>query len=120
MTTSKNRDDSLHLQDRDFIILRGLFESRIMTSAHVAVLYFGGRKEAAKKRLQKLKTAGLIGERGRRVYEPSVLYLTQKAFAFLRAQGVLSEYRAKNQRCRQQGAGGGQHPPSLQSLPTGP
>ena len=83
---------SVNFQDRDLVILRGLFESRVMTSAHVAALYFGGRKEAAKKRLQKLKTAGLIGERNRRVYEHSVLYLTQKALVFLRKQGVLSEY----------------------------
>jgi len=92
MTKSRKLALSVNFQDRDLVILRGLFESRIMTSAHVAALYFGGRKEAAKKRLQKLKTAGLIGERTRRVYEPSVLYLTQKALAFLRAQGVLSEY----------------------------
>lgn len=92
MTKLRKLAQSLDLQDRDRSILRGLFESRIMTSAHVAALYFDGRKESAKKRLQKLKTAGLIGERKRRVYEPSVLYLTPKAFAFLRAQGVLSEY----------------------------
>jgi hypothetical protein len=83
---------SVNFQDRDLVILRGLFESRVMTSAHVAALYFDGRKEAAKKRLQKLKMAELIGERTRRVYEPSVLYLTQKALVFLREQGVLSEY----------------------------
>lgn len=83
---------SVDLQSRDLALLRGLFESRVMTSAHVAAIYFSGKKEAAKKRLQKLKTAGLIGERVRRVYEPSVLYLTRKAFAFLRERGVLSEY----------------------------
>jgi hypothetical protein len=83
---------AIHLQDRDRAILRGLFESRVMTATHIAALYFSGRKEAAKKRLQKVKAAGLIGERGRRVYEPSVLYLTRKAIAYLREQGVLSEY----------------------------
>ena len=92
MTKLRKLALSVNFQDRDLVILRGLFESRVMTSAHVAALYFGGRKEAAKKRLQKLKTAGLIGERGRRVYEHSVLYLTQKALVFLREQGVLSEY----------------------------
>ena len=34
-----------------------------LTLAHAAPLYFEGRKEAAKKRLQKLKEAGLVGER---------------------------------------------------------
>ncbi|MFH0957633.1 MAG: replication-relaxation family protein [Pseudomonadota bacterium] len=87
-----NMFGGLHFQNRDLAILRGLFESRIMTSIHLAALYFDGRKEAAKKRLQKLKAAGLIGERKRRVYEPSVLFLTRKALTFLREQGVLSEY----------------------------
>ena len=86
------KPDALQIQERDLAILRGLFESRVMTSAHVAALHFGGRKEAAKKRLQKLKAAGFIGERARRVYESSVLYLSRKAITFLREQGILSEY----------------------------
>lgn len=63
-----------------------------MTSAHIATLFFAGKKEAAKKRLQKLKTAKLIGERKRRVYEPSVLYLTRAAFSYLRHSGILANY----------------------------
>jgi len=48
-------------------------DPRIMTSAHVAALYFAGKKEAAKKRLQKLKAAGFVvnenaGERTRPFY----------------------------------------------------
>lgn len=82
------------VQERDISILRGLFESRIMTLSHIAELFFAGRKEAAKKRLQKLKAAGLIGERARRVYEPSVLYLTRRAFALLQENGTLAEYPA--------------------------
>lgn len=49
------------LQDRDLSLLRGLFESRIMTAEHVAALFFIGSREAAKKRLQKIKAASLIG-----------------------------------------------------------
>jgi len=45
------------LQSRDFDLLHGLFESRIMTTAHIATMYFDGKREAAKKRLQKLKAA---------------------------------------------------------------
>jgi len=82
----------VEIQERDFSILRGLFESRIMTSAHIATLHFDGKPEAAKKRLQKLKAAGLLGERKRRPYEPSVLFLTRQALALLDAQGVLAEY----------------------------
>jgi hypothetical protein len=79
-------------QDRDFSLLRGLFESRIMTAAHVAALYFDGRREAAKKRLQKLKTAGLVSERKRRVNEPSILFLTRKGFTLLSDENLLAGY----------------------------
>jgi hypothetical protein len=51
------RNDKPHLQDRDFALLRGLFESRVMTAGHIATLYFDGSREAAKKRLQKIKAA---------------------------------------------------------------
>ena len=63
-----------------------------MTAEHIAVLFFNGSREAAKKRLQKLKTAGFIGERKRRVNEPAVLSLTSKSFAVLREKGILAEY----------------------------
>src|SRR5438132_369985 len=83
---------SIEFQRRDLEVLRGLFESRVMTLAHIAALFFDGKREAAKKRLQKMKTAGFVGERNRRVYEPSVLYLAPRAFEVLRMNGVLSEY----------------------------
>lgn len=79
------------------MILRGLFESRVMTSAHIAELFFDAKSEAAKKRLQKLKSSGLIAERRRRVSEPAVLFLNRKAFALLREHGVLAEYPAMSQ-----------------------
>jgi hypothetical protein len=84
--------DSFALQERDLILLRGLFECRLMTAAHVAALYFDGKKEAAKKRLQKLKAAGLLRERTRKVYAPAVLFLAPKALALLRTNGVLTDY----------------------------
>ena len=62
-----------------------------MTAAHIAAVYFDDKKEAAKKRVQKLKGADLIGERKRRVNEPSVLFLTRKSYALLARQGFLSE-----------------------------
>lgn len=92
MSVSKNGINSFSIQDRDKTLLRGLFESRIMTSAHVAVLYFAGRKEAAKKRLQKLKAAGLVTERKRRVNESSILFLTRKGFSILDGEKLLSEF----------------------------
>jgi hypothetical protein len=89
MSDTKPSSQTLNLQARDFSILSGLFESRIMTGAHIATLYFDGKNEATKKRLQKIKAAGLIGERKRRVNEKSVLFLTRKGHALLEKQGLL-------------------------------
>jgi hypothetical protein len=92
MATSKIRADSLQLQDRDLALLRGLFECRVMTTDHATALYFDGKSEAAKKRLQKIKTAGLISERPRRAFEPSVLFLTRKGLMLLQEKGDLTKY----------------------------
>jgi len=83
---------SIHIQERDLNLLRGLFESRVMTAGHIKTLYFDGKKEATKKRLHKLKSAGLIGERRQKAYEPAILFLTRKAVLVLREQGVIAEY----------------------------
>ncbi len=88
----KEANLQISLRQRDFDMLRGFFESRVMTTAHIASLYFSGSKEAAKKRLQKLKAAGLVSERKRRVNEPSVLFLSRKGFAVLSEQNLLSDY----------------------------
>src|ERR1043166_4091746 len=88
----QKRSPVIGLRDRDLAFLLGLFESRVMTSAHIAALYFGGKKEATKKRLQKLKTAGFIGERNRRVNEKSVLFLTRKGYALLQDEDLLSAF----------------------------
>ena len=82
----------IELQPRDYELLRGLFESRIMTLAHISALYFDGKSEMAKKRVQKLKAAGIVRERPRRVSEPSVLFLTRKAFQLLHDRGRLADY----------------------------
>ena len=86
------KPDALQLQERDIFLLRGLFESRIMTAAHVAALYFDGKGEATKKRLQKLKAAGLLGERRRHAFEPAILFLTRKGFLLLTKQSALSQF----------------------------
>jgi len=86
--------NSIVFQSRDLALLRDLFESRVMTSAHAAALHFAGSKEAAKKRLQKLRAAGLVTERTRRPTEPAALFLTTKGFAHLRDHGALAEYPA--------------------------
>jgi hypothetical protein len=80
------------IQSRDYELLRGMFECRIMTLAHATVLYFGGKYDAASKRIQALKAAGYIGDRRNRVGEPSLLYLTKKAFGLLTTEGKLQDY----------------------------
>lgn len=82
----------IQIRDRDLIILRGLFETRVMTIEHIAIIYFNGHQEAAKKRIQKLKAARLIAERPRRINEPAVLYIAKQGLLLLREQGVLAEY----------------------------
>jgi len=84
--------NDIQIQARDLTLLRDLFESRVMTSAQAAALHFAGSKDAAKKRLQKLKAAGLVNERTRRPTEPAALFLTAKAFSHLREHGILAEY----------------------------
>jgi len=94
MGTSKETPKSVSLQIRDFALLGDLFESRVMTAAHVAALHFDGAKEMAKKRLQKLKSEGYVGERRRLVNEPAALFITRKGLNLLRAHGVLANYPA--------------------------
>ena len=91
MSSGKNAS-TLEYQDRDIAFLRSLFESRVMTLAHATALHFGGKSEAAKKRIQKLKAAGVVRERQRRPYEPSVLSLTSQAFKLLHERGQLAAY----------------------------
>ena len=86
------RSRHIEIQARDLEVLRGLFESRVMTAEHVAALYFEGRYEAARKRLQGLKAAGYVGQRPRRAYEPAVLFLTRKAFELLCERGAITDY----------------------------
>lgn len=92
MSTSKPRDTSLVLQPRDMALLESLFVSRVMTTAHAAALFFESRPEAAKKRLQILKSAGLIAERPRRSFDPAVLYLTKAGLSVLSENGTLERY----------------------------
>jgi hypothetical protein len=64
----------------------------MMTLAQATALHFSGRYEAASKRIQALKAAGYVGDRRQNVGEPSLLYLTKKAFDRLTAEGKLTDY----------------------------
>ena len=89
---------AIAIRPRDAEILRGLFESRMMSSAHVAELYFGGRREAAKKRLQALKREGLVRELPRKPSEPASLFVSERGIAALRAGGHLGALRPRSPR----------------------
>jgi Replication-relaxation len=91
MVTAVKKFD-IDFQERDLAIVRGLFDSRIATIHHLSALHFEGRLEAARKRVKKLKRAGIIHERPRRATEPSIHCLTRKAFEMLEKHGVLAEY----------------------------
>lgn len=81
------------LIERDYRLLRGLFESRVMTLQHAASLYFSGSIDAARKRAWKLKNAHLVTERTRqRPFDPSILYLTRQGFERLSAEHRLIDY----------------------------
>ena len=84
------------IQERDFRLLRELYESRIMTRKHIAALLFDGKEEAAKKRVQKLIRAKYITERPRKPYEPAILYLAKIGYDALDTAGILSEYPAQS------------------------
>lgn len=92
MPSTKSQLVPVDIQNRDLALLRGLFESRLMTLRHVGVLFFDAKHESAKKRLQKLKSAGFIGERARQASQPSILFLTRKGLLLLKEHGTLAEY----------------------------
>jgi hypothetical protein len=92
MPPGKKNRPGLELQDRDIEMFRGLFESRLMTLEHITRLYFNGRSEAAKKRVQRLKSGRYLGERVRNLYEPSILYLAERAFTALVERGAIHKY----------------------------
>jgi len=84
--------DSFDFQDRDLAVLRDLFESRVMTTQHIAILHFSGRIEATKKRLLILEKARLIAERPRKPFQPAVLFLAREGVRLLDESGVLLNY----------------------------
>src|SRR5690242_14106355 len=92
MSPFEAKRPSIVIQDRDLQLLLGLFESRVMTVRHLSALFFDGRLEAARKRVQKLKAAGYLAERPRKAIEPSVHFLTRKSFRLLSERGLLDGY----------------------------
>lgn len=90
--SARSSPRNISIQARDIRILRGLFESRIMTLSHIAELYFENRSDAAKKCVQRLRAARLVRERPRKPFEPSILSLDIPAIKMLKSEGHLSGY----------------------------
>jgi hypothetical protein len=83
---------TMHYTDRDFALLRSLFESRLMSRVQIAAIHFAGHERMAKKRVQKLTGDGLIEARPRRLDEPKLHFLTKRGFLLLQNAGHLADY----------------------------
>ncbi len=83
------RPNGIVLQPRDYALLQGLLDSRLMTLKHAAALHFEGKIEAAKKRLQKLHAAGFIFRRARRPQDPAVYTLGRAGYLNLKRAGLI-------------------------------
>ena len=82
---------AIEIQPRDLEFLRLLLHTRILTLKHASVFVFGGSREAAKKRVQKLKANGLVLERRRKAYDLGVLFLSKKGFQCLQENGEVPD-----------------------------
>jgi hypothetical protein len=92
MSPSKRRRVSVKLQDRDLGLLESLFESRVMTAAHICALHFDGHAEMAKKRIQKLVAAGFIKSGPRDLFERAVYFIEPGGISELRDRGAFHKY----------------------------
>lgn len=70
----------IHLQNRDFHIIRELGCCRFLTLPQIADLCFEGKREAAKKRLQKLQRGGIVKRHSLGILVSSVYFLSAKGF----------------------------------------
>lgn len=88
--TARRLQGGMVLQARDYGLLLGLLDARVMTIKHAALLHFDGRHEAAKKRLQKLHRAELVVQRPRRPQDPGVYSLARAGYLRLQQEGMLN------------------------------
>ena len=89
-TMTHTQESRIALQPRDYGLLLGLLDARVMTIQHAALLHFGGSHEAAKKRLQKLQHAELVVQRPRRPQDPGVYSLARTGYLRLQEEGMLN------------------------------
>lgn len=81
---SKTRELAIHISPRDVAILHDMLLSRVMTLRQIAAIHFDDKPEAAKKRLQKLKTAGFVNEERPRRYEAASLAISWAGYEILK------------------------------------
>ena len=79
----------VELQSRDIELLRGLIDSRFYTITHAADIHFDGKREMAKKRIQKLAAAGLILMRPGLVGRAAAVTASQRAVRLLHSRGEI-------------------------------
>ncbi len=82
----------LVLQSRDIDLLRGLFESRVMSGAQIATIYFQDHFEMAKKRLQLLAASGFVARHPDPLNRPAPFILAAAGLIELRSRGIPCEY----------------------------
>jgi hypothetical protein len=83
----------VQLQDRDLTLLKGLFESRIMTVRHMSAIFFDGHFEAVRKRVRRLREAGYLAERTRKVQDTAIFSITRRSYDALAHAGLFVERR---------------------------
>ena len=78
--------ENIEIQPRDVELLSTLFECRVLTRSQAAVLHFGGRTEATKKRLQALVRAAYVKALPNRLRGRSVFTLSRRGYELLRGR----------------------------------
>ena len=86
------RSQGIKITERDLLILRGLFDCRILNIHHFAELFFEGRQDAARKRIKKLQANKLLNVRQKKVTEEHLYFITRKGFELLTENGALDDY----------------------------
>ena len=85
----------LHIQPRDLDLLLDLFDCRLLSVSQAARLHFDGSQHVAYRRLRKLYRAGLLSllpTKSLSGQPPRIYTFNSQTFAFLQAQGHLTQY----------------------------
>jgi hypothetical protein len=78
---------SIQLQNRDFRIFQELQSCRFLTLAQIADLCFEGKREAAKKRLQKLQHGGHVRRHSPGMLHESIYIIRKRAHVLIAGNG---------------------------------